>query len=185
MKKKFPITFLVIALVFMFILPSTLFADTYDFSVTVEKQATGFDSGVFEFEMYFIIFDPPDYSGWIGGSIGTIGHTGGSIPDINLGEMPDDWGVFMVITESGTNGATGVEVSLDSFPTATDGFINSTVSFSLSYDDHIKTVYFDNIKVARPEPEPEPKPEPEPESIWVRTMPMTCWQVFINEDKYV
>ncbi len=28
----------------------------------------------------------------------------------------------------------------------------------------------------------EPSAEPEPEPVWGRTMPMTCWQVWINED---
>jgi hypothetical protein len=38
------------------------------------------------------------------------------------------------------------------------------------------TVYFDNVKLTYPESEGSEEPA------WVRTMPMTCWQVWINED---
>jgi hypothetical protein len=178
--KKTLVTFLVIAVICIFSSPSALFAngeERYEYTVTVEKTAVGFDSGEFTFWLFIFI------NGFFPIGSGIIGYEGGSVQINYVGLDLSIYSVFVI--ESGTNGATGVEVSLDSPPTAIDGIINGFVGpLSLSSVNTTETVYFDNIKVARPEPEPEPepKPEPEPESIWVRTMPMTCWQVFINED---
>ena len=54
-------TFLVIAVVCIFCLPSSLFAnDEYYWGFGVNKTAYGFDSGEFEFEFDAYSFDPAD-----------------------------------------------------------------------------------------------------------------------------
>ncbi len=175
--KKTLITFLVIVIVCIFSLPSALFAngqDIYEYTVTVEKTSTGFDSGKFTFLVFAGLFFPL-------ASGSTIGYGDESV-QINF-SFYDLSGIDVGVLETDSNGATGVKASLNPSPKAIDGELNLgniiVTGITLSPDDNEKTVYFDNLKVARPEPEPKPEPEPE---VWVRPMPMTCWQVWINED---
>jgi len=169
--KKFIILFLVVAVIAMFGLPAALFANGENYAVTVIKTSTGFDSGDFTFDLW--VYNPfeTEYEKL---SSDTIGHGGGSTTfNFASGNTPP---VLVKIVESGTNGATGVEWNLCVPATATDGIVSDTVSFSLSLSPgNTQTVYFDNLKLKSSKPKPEPE-------VWVRTMPMTCYQVWINED---
>ncbi len=168
--RKFIILFLIVAVIAMFGLPTALSAndDPYiEYYITVTKTSTGFDSGDFTFDLWVWDLVDEEYELL---SSKTIGYGGDSII-FNFGST-DPQPKLVYIVESGTNGATGVQYDVNSPPTATDGIINDTVFFGLT--SSTKTIYFDNIKLTHSETKAEP--------VWVRTMPMTCWQVWINED---
>jgi len=173
--RKFIILFLVVVVIAMFALPTALFAPNgYHYTITITKTASGFDSGDFSFDIW--IYNPLLQDPWKLASTKTIGNSGGSVSSVFGSSYPS---FQFRIVESGTNGATGVTWSFDPNPNAQNGVINNTsddftVTGDTWHEPEPKIVYFDNIKK-------HTSSAPEPET-WVRPMPMTVWQVFINED---
>jgi len=147
MKKKLIIVALIAAVVVLFSFPASLYAQTNTtYEITVVKTADGFDSDVFTFELY-------RYNGMVDDFVlvntNTVICSGGSV--ILTWDDPYDY-MFserrFKVTESGTNGATGVAWSFSSGPSATDGTINDTTDeFTIQKSSPTGTVYFDNIKV--------------------------------------
>ena len=93
-----------------------LFAiDGYECTITIEKTATGFDSGEFEYILYIC----PEAS-WVQLTTGTIAYSGGTKIWV-IGTSLDP--INLRVVESGTNGATGVDFDTSFAPTAINGLI--------------------------------------------------------------
>ena len=165
--KKLIIIVLAVVLMIIFAFPGMLSADPFEGTITIEKSATGFNSGEFEFTLYI----RPGLN-WVQlGIPRTIDYNGGTDSWV-IGTALDP--LQLRVVESGINGATGVMWNLCFPPTAINGVVDDTASFELNSSSTTVTIYFDNIKKGSGSKEPEPTQ--------VRTMPLTCNQVWINED---